>query len=264
MNYIDSNKQAWEEAFDLRAPDWGIDIVERVQKEQYPFFEEDMVCVLKKYDFSGKVLAQFCCNNGRELLSLVNTTQAQQGWGFDIAENQVAFANEKAKELNLPCTFQAVNILSLGADFHNSFDALIITIGALCWFKDLDAFFGKVSACLKDKGVLLINEQHPITNMFGLPGEENYIPEHPTCLVNSYFSKEWIGNEGMFYMTQKRYLSKTFTDYSHPLSEILTTMSRAGLRINAMQEFDYDISGSFSDLSHKQIPLSYIIEAQKG
>ena len=49
-----------------------------------------------------KTIGQFCCNNGRELLSLVKCGRAKKGIGFDIAENQVAFANEKAKELNLP------------------------------------------------------------------------------------------------------------------------------------------------------------------
>jgi len=32
----------------------------------------------------------------------VKCGRAKKGIGFDIAENQVAFANEKAKELNLP------------------------------------------------------------------------------------------------------------------------------------------------------------------
>ena len=41
---------------------------------------------------------------------LCGSGKAKKGIGFDIAENQVAFANEKAKELGLPCMFEAVNI----------------------------------------------------------------------------------------------------------------------------------------------------------
>ena len=41
--YIEGNKAAWEEAFDNRIASWGADITERIQKEEYPFFNEDMV-----------------------------------------------------------------------------------------------------------------------------------------------------------------------------------------------------------------------------
>ena len=40
--YIEENKAAWEEAFDNRTASWGADITERIQKEEYPFFNEDM------------------------------------------------------------------------------------------------------------------------------------------------------------------------------------------------------------------------------
>ena len=42
MDYIESNKLAWEEAFENRAPDYGKDIVERIKSEKYPFFENEM------------------------------------------------------------------------------------------------------------------------------------------------------------------------------------------------------------------------------
>ena len=102
--YIEGNKAAWEEAFDNRDASWGADITERIRsEEEYPFFNEETKAVLKQINTEGAVIGQFCCNNGRELLSLVKCGKAKQGVGFDIAENQVAFANEKAKELNLPC-----------------------------------------------------------------------------------------------------------------------------------------------------------------
>ena len=40
--YIEGNKAAWEEAFDKRDASWGADITERIQKENYPFFEKEM------------------------------------------------------------------------------------------------------------------------------------------------------------------------------------------------------------------------------
>ena len=177
-NYIKGNKEAWEEAFDQRDASWGADIVERINNEDYPFFNEDTKNVLKTIDTEGKVIGQFCCNNGRELLSLVKCGKAKKGIGFDIAENQVAFANEKAKELCLPCEFVAANIYDIDETYKDMFDVVIITIGALCWFDDLEKFFGIISKCMKSGAQIIINEQHPCTNMLASEGEEVYSPDH--------------------------------------------------------------------------------------
>ena len=218
---------------------------------------------MKKLPTEGAVIGQFCCNNGRELLSLVKCGRAKKGVGFDIAENQVAFANEKAKELDLPCAFEAVNIYDLDDRYREQFDLVIITIGALCWFADLDRVFAVVAKCMKAGAVILINEQHPCTNMLATEGEKLFDPEHRTACHYSYFEHEWTGNEGMYYMTQKRYRSKTFTDFTHPMSEIISGMCGNGIVVTGLEEYDHDISGGFSTLDHSGFPLSMIIHGRK-
>lgn len=261
--YISKNKEAWEEAFELRDATWGEDIVERVTSEAYAFFNKETIAILKKYDLKGKTIGQFCCNNGRELLSLVKTSEAAMGFGFDIAENQIRFANEKAKELGVPCEFIPANILEIDESYYNRFDMVLITIGALCWFKDLNAYFNVVSKCMKKGGIIVINEQHPMTNMIAASDEPEYDEAHPMNCVHSYFEHEWVGNEGMYYITGKSYQSKTFIDYSHPISEIIGSMCSNHIVITNMQEFDYDISGAFGNLDHKGFPLSLILEGRK-
>lgn len=262
--YIEGNKAAWEEAFENRHASWGADITERVRTEEYPFFNEETKNVLKKLPTEGAMVGQFCCNNGRELLSLVKSGKARKGIGFDIAENQVAFANEKAKELHLPCTFEAVNIYDIDDRYREQLDLALITIGVFCWFNDLDRFFSVVAKCMKPGAVIVINEQHPFTNMLAVEGEELYVPEHKTACHYSYFEHEWTGNEGMYYMTQKRYRSKTFTDYTHPLSEIISGMCSNGIVVTGLQEFDYDLSGGFGSLDRCGFPLSMIILGRKN
>lgn len=151
MDFNKLNKMAWEEAFDNRKTGWGEDIVDRVRNERYPFLVKDMIEILNDFDFKGKTISQFCCNNGRELLSLFKMGAAY-GVGFDIAENQISFANMIAKELQMNCTFIATDILEIDNKFYNTFDYIFITIGALTWFQDLNAFFKKVSECLKEGG----------------------------------------------------------------------------------------------------------------
>src|SRR5512138_3022199 len=215
-SYIQGNKEAWEEAFEHRSPDWGSDMVPRLQSEQYPFLSDEVVGELQQINWSGKTVGQFCCNNGRELLSIMKQG-AREGIGFDLAENQVAFANRVAGALPVKCRFVATDILEIDETYDDKFDFLLITIGALCWFKDLSLFFEKVARCVKQDGIVLINEEHPLTNMLALPGEANYDEDRPGNIVNSYFQNTWIENDGMLYMTQKSYTSKTFTSYTHPL-----------------------------------------------
>ena len=261
--YIEGNKAAWEEAFDNRDASWGADIVEKIQKEEYAFFYPEMKDVLKAINLEGKAIGQFCCNNGRELLSLVKSGKAKKGVGFDIAENQVAFANEKAKELGLPCEFEAVNVYDIDNRHKEEFDLVIITIGALCWFEDLNRFFAIVSKCMKPGAMIVINEQHPCTSMLATEGDEPYDPEHKKECHFSYFEHKWENNSGMYYMTQKCYKSKTFTDFTHSMSEIMTGMCVNGMVITGLQEFDYDICGGFGEVDRSGFLLSMILQGKK-
>jgi hypothetical protein len=100
--------------------------------------------------------------------------------------------------------------------------------------------------------------------MLATEGEKLFDPEHRTACHYSYFEHEWTGNEGMYYMTQKRYRSKTFTDFTHPMSEIVTGMCDNGIVVTGLREYDYDISGGFSTLDHSGFPLSMIIQGRKA
>ncbi len=264
MNYNESNKMAWEEAFDNRRDDWGEDIVARIKNEGYPFLEKVLIDELSNFDFKGKTIAQFCCNNGRELLSIFKMG-AEYGVGFDIAENMVSFANITAMDLKMNCTFVATDILDIDSTYHGTFDYIFITIGALTWFNDLKVFFNKVASCLKDGGYLIINEMHPFTGMLAMEGEENYDASIPNKLINSYFRQEpWIENNGMGYMSDSSMeYKKTFYSYSHTFADIMNSIIDNGMQIRKLKEFESDISFSFCNLSDKGIPLSYILISQK-
>ncbi|HEX9058913.1 MAG TPA: class I SAM-dependent methyltransferase [Clostridia bacterium] len=264
MNFNKSNKMAWEEAFDNRKDGWCEDICKQIKSGGYPFLEKVLVEELNGFDFKGKTIAQFCCNNGRELLSLLKIG-AEYGVGFDIAENMVSFANMAAKNLQMNCNFVATDILNIDKSYYKAFDFIFITIGALTWFDDLEAFFGKVSDCLKDGGYLIINEAHPVANMLGINGEENFDASSPNKLVNSYFKCDpWIENQGMSYMSDpsKEY-KETFYSYSHTFADILNAIIKSNMQLKKLKEFEHDISGSFSELNFKGIPLSYILVANK-
>jgi ubiquinone/menaquinone biosynthesis C-methylase UbiE len=189
---------------------------------------------------------------------------AEKGIGFDIAENMVAWANGIARETNMKCSFIATNILEIDESYHNSFDFILITIGAITWFEDLRALFRKVFLCMKENGVLIINDMHPVTNMLAFMGEDNFDEKVPNKMINSYFKQDpWVENHGMGYMCQEAYDSKTFYSFSHTFSSVFNSVILNGLTLIRLREFQHDISNSLAHLENQGIPLSYILVARK-
>lgn len=47
------------------------------------------------------------------------------------------------------------------------------------------------------------------------------------------------------------------------MSEIISGMCSNGIMITGLQEFDYDISGGFSDIDRTGFPLSMIVQGKK-
>ena len=262
MDYIKTNKEAWEEAFENRKPGWGEDDAEKLLSQNLPFFTTDMIDELKALDLQGITIAQFACNNGRELLSAMQLG-ASYGFGFDIAERFIDQARRIAQEIGrknvhfVPC-----NLLEIDEKYHFKFDLVFFTIGAITWFEDLNLLFNVVSKCLKPHGTLLINDYHPFMNMLPLPGEEGYDTEHLNRLIFSYFRKEpWLEDNGIGYITPE-YHSKTFTSFSHTLSDIFTAVLGSEIYIKKFKEFDYDV-GLDEKYNGKGFPLSLILVGRK-
>jgi ubiquinone/menaquinone biosynthesis C-methylase UbiE len=262
MDYIVKNKLAWEEAFERRRPGWGDNHWEMLVKQALPFFNRDMAAQLKEIGLQGKTIAQFCCNNGRELLSAMQL-EPVLGVGFDIAENFIVQAKQMAAKVGQTnCEFVAGNILEIDPKYDSIFDLVFFTVGAITWFEDLGTVFAKVEKCLKPNGKLLINDYHPFMNMLPVSGEEAFDSDHLNRVTYPYFKNEpWVENSGMSYITPE-YRSKPFTCFSHTISDIVNGVIGAGITLNKLMEFDYDV-GLADEYEGKEFPLSFILVGEK-
>lgn len=262
MDYIESNKQAWEEAFEHRRSEWGEDVAETLISQSLPFLDQNVIAELISMDLAGKTIAQFACNNGREMLSAMQLGAAR-GIGFDITENFIGQARQIAAKIGRTnVEFVTGNLLDIGEPYLNKFDLIFFTIGAITWFEDLGQLFVVVAKCLKPGGHLLIHDFHPFMNMLPLPGEEGFDPKHLERFCYSYFRKEpWIENDGMSYITPI-YQSKTFTSFTHTLADIFSALIESGIEIRKFREFDYDVSTT-DVYDGKGLPLSFILVGKK-
>ncbi len=260
-DYISNNKLAWEEAFENKKPEWKDDYYKLLNGTYFYMVEPSLTKEIVLRDFKDKHIGQFCCNNGRELLSIMQLG-ASSGVGFDIATNIIDQANYNSKKSGYNCEFIACNILEIESSHYNTFDYIFLTAGSLCWFENPSALFNVVYRCLKTDGVLIINEIHPFTNMLPFPGEEKYDASHLNRIQYKYFNNDpWIGNSGVSYMS-KQYESKTFTSFTHTTSKIINSVIDSGLTLSKFDEHEVDVGGAkvYNEMGY---PLSYTLVAKK-
>jgi SAM-dependent methyltransferase len=260
----ESNREAWNEATLKHQQGRKIDYKKEFLNPNYSTLDEIITSKLNEIGVAGKIVAQTNCNNGRELLSVLNMG-AKSGVGFDISDNVIEEARGLAKISGKMAEFVRTNIYDIDEKYFNSFDLVIITIGALCWMPDLSKYFEIISGLLKSGGYLLIYEQHPITNILGCEREPDYEPEDPMRVVYSYFRTEpWIDNNGIDYIGNTIYESATTYGFTQKISDIFNAIIKNGLKITEFYEYPHDISMSFSAAEKfGKIPLSYILTGIK-
>jgi len=262
---VKANQAAWEEAFERRATGFGNDHAKRLAAEPFAFLDGPALEALRGMKLEGACVGQFCCNNGRELMSVVKNFHAREGVGFDIAGNILAQARGIAAETGVPCVFVQGDVCEAPAEYDGRFHLLLVTAGALCWQEDLRAFFRRAAGCLRPGGTLLVYEIHPFTNMLALPGEEEYDAGRPDRLANSYFRTEpFIDCYGMPYLTGQTYESKPFTSFVHTMGDVVTAVARSGLNVEKLAEYEGDIGALTDGLDGKGLPLSYLLTARKA
>lgn len=237
--YTRANRLAWNEAQSVQAKTRPYDIVEDIKKENLHVDRR----IFEGVDLKNKVVGQFCCNNGRELLSLI-PLGAKECVGFDISDAFVEEAGRMARTLGYNCSFIRADVAEI--DSHREyFDLIIFTVGALPWLNNLDRVLSNAAGMLKPGGTVIVSEWHPFLGMFAMPGEPDYDANNPFRVAYSYFRKEPIVEDnGMDYAGGTSYKSEKFYSFNHTMSEIITAIVLNGLRLVEFSEFREDIMGT--------------------
>jgi ubiquinone/menaquinone biosynthesis C-methylase UbiE len=258
--YVHANREAWNEAQAVHAKNRTCDIVTDIKEGRLHFD----LNLLGGYDLRDKSVGQFCCNNGRETLSM-SSLGARECVGFDISDSFIDEARVMSEKLGFNCSFIQADVCEI-TSHREYFDLVIFTAGALPWLQDLNSVFRTVSEVLKPSGTLIISDWHPFLGMFAMPGEEDYDPAHPEKIAYSYFRKDpIIEDNGMDYVGGTVYQSKKFYSFNHSLSEIITAIIRNGLRITELEESADNVTGSPREMAEgKEFPQSFRLTAVKG
>lgn len=258
--YIAANRLAWNAA----APHHARACLEELKRD---FARPGHSCldpvetgVLRELGVAGADVAQLCCNNGRELLSVKNLG-AGRCVGFDLSDAFIAQARELTAIAGLDCEFVATDVAEIPADYNASFDLVTFTIGALCWLPDVADAFRVVHRLLRPAGRVFIYELHPALEMFE-PGE----PAPPLIVRHSYFKAEpFVEEQGLDYYGNTTYDGAPAYSFIRRLGDVFTALLDAGFTIRAFREYGHDISIVFRRIAELEAkpPMCYTLVAQK-
>lgn len=119
--YTEANRIAWNEVMPKH---------QQAAKAKWDsaFMQPGFVCLsdveldqLQRLGVKDKDVVHLCCNNGIELLSLKNLG-ANQCMGFDIYDEAIKEANERAERSKIECQFIRSDVYEIGAEYENLFD----------------------------------------------------------------------------------------------------------------------------------------------
>ncbi len=264
QDYIEANRKAWDAAAPHhREAKRYQDILEGFKTPGHVLLDDILVERLLKLDVVGKDVAQLCCNNGCEILSVKNLGAARCV-GFDQAVGFVEQALEFRATAGIECEFVETDVNEIDENYDESFDIVLITIGVFGWMPSLQRFVSVASRLLRKGGAVCIYEQHPITVMM----EPWEVPDDPTRLVHSYFKSTPFEDEiGYDYDGTASWNSPKQYWFVHKLSDIMTAFLDEGLNIEVFKEYPHNVSSADFNMytnQQAQLPLSYMLVVRKS
>ena len=258
QQYTEANRLAWNEVASRHAEHNNEALFENFARPGFITFVGEILETLRRVDVQGKRIIQLGCNNGRETLSLRNMG-ASYCVGIDAADAFLEHGREMIRiagaedQVELVCA----DLYDLPDKFTGSFDIVLITIGVLSWLPDLKSFFAAAHGLLKDGGLLVIEDMHPILFMYDENSESGV-----SSIQHSYFSEQvWEETTGLDYYGHETYSSRPNYSFMHRMDEILMAGIDCGLCLESFRELDCDISNFCSDLEQSPVkpPLGFVM-----
>lgn len=261
--YTEANRAAWNEVMPIH---------QRAAKETWdklfsqPGFVrlgDIEIGLLQQAGLKGKKVVHLCCNNGVELMSLKNLG-ADECVGFDISDEAIKEASERAAQSRINCQFVRSDVYEIDAEYIDRFDIAYMSAGCLGWMPDLKLFFEKAAALLRKDGLIFIHEIHPFADM--LPSDDGE-EAGSLRIIGPYFKMEpYIEQGGLDYVGHSEYTATT-TQYwfIHTLSSIAMSLIDNRIIVEHFSEYETAISPAHRHIEGAKagIPLSYILIGRK-
>ncbi len=259
--YFDTNKATWNEKTKIHVESGMYDL-----KAFKNGASSLMPYELKALgDVKGKSLLHLQCHFGQDTLSW--SRLGANCVGVDISDEGIRFAQKLNEELELDADFVCCNVLETSKYVTDTFDIVFTSYGVIGWLPNLEPWGQMIADRLNKGGVFYMAEFHPIVWMF------DYLEGKP-IMKYGYMQDEVIYEEyeGTYANTDSTMISKEY-GWNHGLSEVINALTKAGLRIDYLNEYDESPYNVLPDLEQtksgmhatkdKLYPLIFEIKATK-
>ena len=218
-------------------------------------------------DVSGKSLLHLQCHFGMDTLSWARLGAVVTG--VDFSGSAIALARSLSEELAIPATFVESNIYDLPAILDGHFDIVFTSYGVKAWLPDTPRWAKIAAGLLKPGGTFYMVEFHPFLHVFD---------DSEGCRELTVSEAYFGGPEPTRFETDHSYAGAPVTtccyEWRHTLSEIVSSLAAAGLRIEFLHEFplcayralslmEQDENGWWR-LAGDRIPLQFSLKATKA
>ena len=234
--YFNVNKETWNKKVGVHLNSDFYDVSSFLKgKTSLNSYELDELGIIK-----DKTLLHLQCHFGLDTLSL--SRLGAKCTGIDISNEGINEAKNLNKKLGLDASFYETNVYDIPKIITKKFDIIFASYGVIAWLPDLTTWAKIIYDRLKTNGYFYLIEFHPIVWMF------DYL-EDPIKIKYPYSNKEVIYEEykGSYANVESKIISKEYC-WNHGLSEIISSLTNAGLHIEFLHEFEKSPYNCFPEM----------------
>lgn len=247
-DYLTVNRANWDSRAPIHVKNYGID---RLLADPTALSAVVAFDVPRLGDISGLDVLHLQCHIGTDTLSLHRL--GGRLTGLDFSSASLAEARWLAEQAGAPIEYVESDVYSAPeALAGRQFDLVFTGIGAIGWLPDIRRWAQVVAGLLRPGGRLFIREGHPVlwasvAVRLGADPEDRVQQPSLTAaggltvaLELPYFedSEPVIWNDDTTYAGDELVASPQTMEWNHGLSEVITALIDAGLRLTSLTEHD--------------------------
>ncbi|MDE1461665.1 class I SAM-dependent methyltransferase [Spartinivicinus poritis] len=240
MDYLKINREAWDKRAKVHVDSEFYDV--KGFLEGKTSLQE--IELIELNDVKGKRLLHLQCHFGLDTMSW-----ARKGaivTGVDLSSVAINTANHIKRQANIDAKFICSDIYQFNDSEEeiNYYDVVFTSYGAICWLPDLNKWAETIAKHLKPGGTFYMVEFHPV---YDLVSDYSYF----------YLAEPVIDESGTYTENCSGEKTKLAT-WSHPLSNVVNSLIKAGIQINQLNEFPFSPYKCFDGLIEKESGRYYL------
>lgn len=270
-DWLRTNRATWDERvpIHLAAPSYDLGPLRRGEGRLHPIEESELGPV------EGLEILHLQCHFGRD--SLILAQKGARVTALDFSAPAISLARQLAEELGLAgqAFFVEANLYDARTAIGRpaAFDRVFVSWGAICWLPDIREWARIVSHFLKPGGALYLAEGHPVMQVldYKAPTADGLLD-----FLTPYFDTRGIVEDDPsdYADPDARIVNSRSYFWIHPLGEIVSALTEAGLAIEWLHEHDTipwrgfpclveDADGMFHWPDRRWLPLAVSLSARR-